>query len=91
MYTGMEDSSCYGGKDSLDSIADSWRASHSEVPQRPETLGVFKDFQHWVREMPFSERVSWAVGGMVLTAGLLFIRSDHSLSHLRSIFYYNIL
>lgn len=25
--------------------------------------------------MPFSERISWAVGGMVLTAGLLFARS----------------
>jgi hypothetical protein len=25
--------------------------------------------------MPVGERVSWAIGGMVLTAGLIFIRS----------------
>jgi hypothetical protein len=82
MYIGTEDTSCYGGKASLDSIADSWRASHSKVPQRAEILGLFEDFQRWARGMPFSERVSWAVGGMVLTAGLLFLRSDQSI-HLR--------
>lgn len=91
MYTGTEESSCYGGKASLDSVADSWRASHSEVPHKAPTLGVFEDFLQWMRQMPFNERVSWAVGGMVLTAGLLYTRSEHSLSHLRSVFYYNIL
>jgi len=80
MYTGTEESSCYGGKASLDSVADSWRASHSEVPHKAQTLGVFEDFLQWMREMPFNERVSWAVGGMVLTAGLLYIskRKSHS-------------
>lgn len=29
--------------------------------------------------MPFSERVCWAVGGMVLTAGLFFTRLDYYL------------
>ncbi|OVA02630.1 Folate receptor-like [Macleaya cordata] len=68
--------SCYGGKASLDSIADSWRTSKSGVPKKTQNRGSFKDFQQWVREMPFNERVSWAVGGMVLTAGLLFVRSS---------------
>ncbi|XP_059437984.1 folate-binding protein 1 [Corylus avellana] len=81
MYISTEDTSCYGGKASLDSIADSWRPSHSEVPQRAEILGLFEDFQRWARVMPFSERVSWAVGGMVLTAGLLFISKRKSHSH----------
>jgi hypothetical protein len=35
-----------------------------------------EDFQQWVQEMQFSEKVSWAVGGLVLTAGLLFMRLD---------------
>uniref|UniRef100_A0A5B7BDZ2 Folate receptor-like domain-containing protein n=2 Tax=Davidia involucrata TaxID=16924 RepID=A0A5B7BDZ2_DAVIN len=74
----IEETSCYGGKASLDSIADSWRASQSGVPQKVENLGVLEDFQQWVREMPFSERVSWAVGGMVLTAGLLFVSKRNS-------------
>ncbi|KAA8536819.1 hypothetical protein F0562_029297 [Nyssa sinensis] len=76
----MDEKSCYGGKASLDSIADSWKAARSEVPRKAENLGILKDFQQWVREMPFSERVSWAVGGMVLTAGLLFAskRKSHS-------------
>ncbi|KAM7478318.1 hypothetical protein LguiA_026531 [Lonicera macranthoides] len=67
-----ETSSCYGGKASLDSIADSWKSSNSGFSQKAENSGVLEDFQQWAREMPFSERVSWAVGGMVLTAGLLF-------------------
>lgn len=77
---GMEETSCYGGKASLDSIADSWKASQSETPSKIENIGVLDDFQHWVREMAFSERVSWAVGGMVLTAGLLFLskRKSHN-------------
>ncbi|KAJ4969064.1 hypothetical protein NE237_015765 [Protea cynaroides] len=79
-HQGAEEPSCYGGKASLDSIADSWKASQSGVSQKAENEGVFEDFQQWVREMPFSERVSWAVGGMVLTTGLLFVskRKNHN-------------
>ncbi|KAI3961169.1 hypothetical protein MKX01_035755 [Papaver californicum] len=69
--------SCYGGKASLDSIADSWKTSRPGVPRRAKKLGSFQDFQQWVRQMPINERVSWAVGGMVLTAGLLFVSQGH--------------
>lgn len=71
-----EETSCYGDKASLGSVADSWKASRSESIQKGERLMMFDDFQHWLKEMPFSERVSWAIGGMVLTAGLVFIRSE---------------
>jgi hypothetical protein len=77
-YVGAEDASCYGGRASLDSIADSWRSSRSEFPQKDENLRVLEYFQQWVQEMPFSEKISWAVGGLVLTAGLLFMRLDQS-------------
>ncbi|RLM75142.1 hypothetical protein C2845_PM15G09970 [Panicum miliaceum] len=30
-----------------------------------------QDFQRWARDMPVGERVSWAIGGMVLTASLI--------------------
>lgn len=79
VYIGAEETSCYGGKGSLEAISNSWRASQSDLPQKAENLGVLQDFHQWVHEMPFSEKVSWAVGGMVLTAGLLFMRLDHSL------------
>ncbi|KAF6155563.1 hypothetical protein GIB67_004557 [Kingdonia uniflora] len=72
-HQGEEGPSCYGGKASLGSISDSWRSSQSGVPRSAENLRFFDDIQQWVRERPFSERVSWAVGGMVLTAGLLFV------------------
>lgn len=87
LYLDMEETSCYGGKASLDLIADSWKASGSEVPQKVKSVALLKDFQQWVSEMPFSERVSWAVGGMVLTAGLLFVRymSRFSMCHPLSI------
>ncbi|XP_057998696.1 folate-binding protein 1-like [Hevea brasiliensis] len=79
-YIGTEEASCYGGRASLDSIAESWRASHSDLPPKAGNLGVLKDFQQWMQEMPFSEKVSWAVGGMVLTAGLLFLSKRKSYS-----------
>lgn len=71
----IEETLCYGSKASLDLIADSWKASRSAVPQKGGGFGLLDDFQQWVAEMPFNDRVSWAVGGMVLTAGLLFLRS----------------
>ncbi|XP_066327760.1 folate-binding protein 1-like isoform X2 [Miscanthus floridulus] len=68
---GVDDTFCYGGKASLDSISDSWTSSKD----RPTLSGVaswdVQDFQRWAREMPVGERVSWAIGGMVLTAGHL--------------------
>lgn len=71
---------CYGGKASLESVVDSWRSSPSGVPRNAESSGVLNDFQQWVRKMPINEQVSWAVGGLVLTAGLLFVskRKSHN-------------
>ncbi|XP_048236145.1 uncharacterized protein LOC8287106 [Ricinus communis] len=79
-YHGTEGAFCYGGRASLDSIAESWKASRSELPQKAGNLGALEDFQQWVQELPFSEKVSWAVGGMVLTAGLLFLSKRKSYS-----------
>ncbi|KAL8527956.1 hypothetical protein ACS0TY_005680 [Phlomoides rotata] len=67
-----EDSLCYGGKGSLDYIANSWKSSHSEILPKEKNAWVLEDYRQWIADKPFSERVSWAVGGMVLTAGLLF-------------------
>ncbi|KAJ6414040.1 hypothetical protein OIU84_006785 [Salix udensis] len=75
-YVGAEEASCYGGRASLDSIADSWKSSRSEFPRKAVNLGGLEYFQQWVQEMPFSEKISWAVGGLVLTSGLLFMRLD---------------
>ncbi|KAB2071427.1 hypothetical protein E1A91_A08G228400v1 [Gossypium mustelinum] len=80
MHGGIEEESCYGGKASLDSIADSWGPSRSEKPHKTGNSGLLEDFQQWLQDMPSNERVSWAVGGLVLTAGLLFIskRKSHN-------------
>ncbi|KAL3814668.1 hypothetical protein ACJIZ3_015936 [Penstemon smallii] len=75
----IDDSSCYGGKVSLDNIANSWKTSDSGVSHREQSAGAIEDFLQWMAEMPFNERISWAVGGMVLTAGLLFARRRKSL------------
>lgn len=73
----LKETFCYGGKASLDSVVDSWRTSHV---RDVTSSGYLSDFQQWVREMPINEQVSWAVGGLVLTAGLLFIRLDFILN-----------
>lgn len=67
---------CYGDKASLGSVADSWKSSQFESTKKGESSVIFDDFNQWAREMPFSERISWAIGGMVLTAGLVFIRLE---------------
>ena len=79
MHSGVEETFCYGGKASLDSIADSWVAPQSEKPHKTGNSELLEDFQQWLQDMPSNERVSWAVGGMVLTAGLLFIRFSYFL------------
>ncbi|KAJ0509290.1 putative folate receptor [Helianthus annuus] len=71
----LKETFCYGGKASLDSVVDSWRTSHT---RDAESSGYLFDFQQWVREMPINEQVSWAVGGLVLTAGLLFVSKKKS-------------
>jgi hypothetical protein len=63
---GTVPSFCYGGKESLDSIASSWRSSgHSSASdtQNSSFWGL--------------ARVSWTIGGMVLTAGLIYIRLEN--------------
>ena len=84
---GVDDTLCYGGKASLDSISDSWNSSKD----RPTLSGVaswdLQDFPRWAIEVHVGERVSWAIGGMVLTAGLIFIMSFIFLS----LFSYSIL
>lgn len=79
VYISSQETSCYGDIASLDSVADSWKGSNLEATQRGDSLRVFEDFPQWVKQMSFSERISWAIGGMVLTAGLVFIRSEYSI------------
>lgn len=67
----IEDTSCYGGRGSLDAIADAWKSSKFYIPQK---AGVLEDFKQWLRETTFNEKISWAVAGLVLTAGFLFNR-----------------
>nr|GEW76212.1 receptor-interacting serine/threonine-protein kinase [Tanacetum cinerariifolium] len=83
----FKDSFCYGGKASLESVVDSWRTSHSSVPCDVKSSGFLFDFQQWVKEMSINEQVSWAVGGLVLTAGLLFIskRKSHNQRRLSAV------
>jgi len=70
---------CYGGKTSLDSISDTWTSSKDRPTLHGVTSWDLKDYQRWAKEMPVGERISWAIGGMVLTAGLIFIskREDY--------------
>ena len=70
-----EESQCYGGKGSLDYIANSWKSSRSENIRGEQNTEFVQDFMQLIADMPLSESISWAVGGMVLTAGLIFARS----------------
>ncbi|MED6152488.1 hypothetical protein PIB30_092582, partial [Stylosanthes scabra] len=46
-----------------------------QIQQKASQFDLNKkaDFQQWVRNFPFSEKVSWTIGRMVLTTGLVFI------------------
>ncbi|CAN0914152.1 hypothetical protein LINGRAHAP2_LOCUS28392 [Linum grandiflorum] len=75
-FHGANQAACYGGKNSVDYISDSW--TKPQRNQNAVTLGWLEGFQQWALEMSFSEMVSWAVGGLVLTAGLLFLSKRKS-------------
>lgn len=68
---GGDGRSCYGGKASLDSISKPWKGS-GRAFKKDAKLGLLDDFRQWLMDMAFREKVCWAVGGMVLTAGLFF-------------------
>ncbi|GAA0152730.1 hypothetical protein LIER_11137 [Lithospermum erythrorhizon] len=68
-----EDISCYGGQASLDYIADSLKAPKAGVSREKQTPEILEELRDWWESMPLSNRISWAVGGMVLTAGLLLV------------------
>lgn len=70
----VDETFCYGGKASLDSISDTWTSSKDRPVLHGMASWDLEDFQRWAKEMPVGERISWAVGGMVLTAGLIFMR-----------------
>uniref|UniRef100_A0ACD5ZBU0 Uncharacterized protein n=1 Tax=Avena sativa TaxID=4498 RepID=A0ACD5ZBU0_AVESA len=67
------DDFCYGGKASLDSISDTWTSPKESPTLHDVGSWDLEDFRRWAKEMPVGERISWAIGGMVLTAGLTFI------------------
>ncbi|XP_074333972.1 folate-binding protein 1-like isoform X2 [Apium graveolens] len=77
----LQERFCYGGKSSLDAIANAWKPSRYKVPHHIKKSGARKGFQQWVTEVPFNEKVSWAVAGMVLTAGVLFKRRKRRRQH----------
>ncbi|KAL6517752.1 hypothetical protein OROMI_033453 [Orobanche minor] len=78
-----EEALCYGGKGSVDYTANLWKTSPSEGSNGKQDAWLLEDLRQWISDMPFNERVSWAVGGMVLTAGLLFLRSEQLSSALQ--------
>lgn len=81
MSDNFDEPLCFGGKATMDYITDSWKASsQSGVPLKTESSGMLEDLEQWMECMSYVERVCWAVGGMVLTAGLFFIGSDKPLS-----------
>ncbi|ERN02262.1 hypothetical protein AMTRI_Chr02g265130 [Amborella trichopoda] len=78
---GIEDSYCFGEKMGIDSVQDSWKKGYESTSTRKEEeMGFVQDFHQWIQQMPFRESVSWAVGGLVLTAGLMFMSKRKSYS-----------
>ncbi|WOL15820.1 hypothetical protein Cni_G24601 [Canna indica] len=78
---GLDEPFCYGGKASLESISESWKSPRPRSPTRTSNTWTLQDFQQWVRAMTIQKMVYWAVGGMVLTAGLLLISKRKRYSH----------
>ncbi|MQL92802.1 hypothetical protein Taro_025431 [Colocasia esculenta] len=76
-----EEPFCYGTKATLDSAAKLWRGSQYGSDQKAESSSVLGDFQLLIRGMTIRERSYWAVGGTVLTAGLIFVCKRESLKH----------
>ncbi|KAH7678688.1 Folate receptor-like protein [Dioscorea alata] len=71
---------CYGEKSSIESVAGSWSTPRSRSLFKGGKSRVLEDFRQWLGNMATTEKVSWAIGGMVLTAGLLFVSKRKSYS-----------
>lgn len=73
-FDDLSETSCYDGKSSLDYVTDTWKTKDSGVSHGRKQTRVLHGFRRWVNKTRFNEKVSWAVGGMVLTVGILFAR-----------------
>lgn len=76
----VDEQYCYGGKASIETISGSWKASRSGLSMGDQSHRVLEDFQQWFRKLPVNEKVKWAIGGMVLTSGLLYMSKRKSYS-----------
>lgn len=77
---GLENPFCFDGRTSI-AMLDAWdRTSQTDSSKKVLDSSLLQEFYQWARQLDTGERISWAVGGMVLTAGIIFMskRRGHS-------------
>eukprot|EP01018_Ginkgo_biloba_P027788 Gb_23951 [translate_table: standard] len=80
--TDLENFFCFDGKRTIEMLSDAWeRASQTGSSQNVRDSSLLHEFYQWVRQMDVSESISWAVGGLVLTGGVIFMSKRGSRSY----------
>lgn len=78
--TGLENPFCFDGRTSIEMVDAQDRTSHTDSSKKV-WASLLQEFYQWARQMDTGERISWAIGGMVLTAGIIFMSKRRGHSH----------
>lgn len=78
--TALENYFCFDGRTSIEMLDVLDRTSQTDSSKKVLDSNLLQELYQWARQMDTSERICWAVGGMVLTAGIIFMskRRGHS-------------
>ncbi|KAH9305687.1 hypothetical protein KI387_010091, partial [Taxus chinensis] len=71
---GLENTFCFDGRTSIETVNLWQKSSQSDSSEEVRDSTLLQQFYQWVMQMDTSERISWAVGGLVLTAGVIYAR-----------------
>uniref|UniRef100_A0A0D6R5Y6 Folate receptor-like domain-containing protein n=1 Tax=Araucaria cunninghamii TaxID=56994 RepID=A0A0D6R5Y6_ARACU len=78
---GIENTFCFDGRTSIEKV-NAWETtSQSKSSEKVWDSTLRQEFHRWVMQMDTSERISWAVGGLVLTAGVIYMSKRRSRSY----------
>ncbi|GLJ10760.1 hypothetical protein SUGI_0134430 [Cryptomeria japonica] len=84
-FTGLENPFCFDGRTSIETVNVWQKSSQSDFSEEVWDSTLLQQFYQWVMQLDTSERISWAVGGLVLTAGVIYTSKRRSRSYRQKI------
>lgn len=83
--TNLDDMFCFDGRTSIETENVWQKSSQSDFSEEVWDSTLLQQFSQWLMQLDTSEMISWAVGGLVLTAGVIYTSKRRSRSYRQKI------